>query len=316
MTDAVTVEAPAAGWCASPKLLGVSRKTNNTFFVRTVYPDAGLEELHTMVKLVCWLFVYDDALDYNDFKNMAPEREAYRNDAIRCIRDSMLGRDGYDKNPATIDSAYSLVQGFYEIGRGIREGLKNTDLCSWICDYLCDYVMAAAKLEEYADTEKIMDTDGYLDMRLDTSAIYPSIALCVLTDHIDLPRWILELEVTKKLMKLINIMGSIDNDMFSVKKELSLGHVDSLVPLLIYENSYSAQSGIDAAAALIRASYTEFCNLEHTLYDQVPPEHLDETRRLVQCWKDCRTGLANWHYASKRYYGISFGESQVISTTL
>ncbi|KAH8432873.1 terpene synthase family protein [Aspergillus melleus] len=169
--------------------------------------------------------------------------------------------------------------------------------------------MAAMKIQDSVDAEEIMGIDHYLDLRMDTSGIYPSLALNIFTDHINLPRWIFELEVTQRLMKLINIMASIDNDMFSFKKELDLGHIDSLVPLLVYENSYSTQSGIDAATSLIRASYTEFCNLEHALYGQVPDEHLDETRRLIQCWKNSRAGLANWHYASDRYYGNSFEES-------
>ncbi|PLB53967.1 terpenoid synthase [Aspergillus steynii IBT 23096] len=300
----------------SKKILEINQKAGIVYFAKLGYPEAGLEELCVAAKYIGWLFAFDDALDYDEFKHMKPERKHYGNEAIKCITESLFCRDRQNFDPGKFDSSCPLIKGFYEIGYEIGQELKNKDLINYIYYYICEYINAAVKSVDYVDAGEIVDIDSYMEIRMHTSGAYPVLALCVFTDHIDLPRWILELDITQELMKHVNIMISIDNDMFSLKKEFDLGHLDSLVPLLVYKNSCSAQSGIDAATALIRTSFHEICRLENELYILVPDEHLSETRRLIQAWKDFRSALARWNYSAPRYFGKVFEGTQEVTATL
>lgn len=140
------------------------------------------------------------ALDYDEFKDMAAARETYCTEAVNCVKQSMLAEDDIYRDLSSIAPVYKTACSFYEIGYEIRQKMKNgnslafsvmmlkmesdffcysANLQDWICHYITHYIDSAINLDTHNDTGEILEVDRYLDLRMHTCAICPSLVLYV-----------------------------------------------------------------------------------------------------------------------------------------
>ncbi|KAF5861661.1 hypothetical protein ETB97_012748 [Aspergillus alliaceus] len=237
-----------------------SHQIDAPFFVRTLYPEAGLKELYTLAKFYCWLFAWDDVVDYHEFKDQSQTREIYRSETITCIQKSLCSKHSY--NPVVLAPTYKMARGFYEIGREICEGVKNETVRHLIANSLCDYVNTVINVQASLDSGEVPSLDIYLDTRTMTSAI--SYAY-----HLDLPDWLLYDDLVRKLMKHANLFVSIGNDIISLRNEMTNGHVDNIVPLLMHHEGIEPQQAVARAVQMVTKSYMTLQDLESQINQAV-----------------------------------------------
>ncbi|KAJ5083113.1 terpenoid synthase [Penicillium argentinense] len=193
-----------------------------------------------------WLFAWDDAVDFGDFDEGYQQRELLRIETSNSIRKSLL--DEYTiEDPAHIAPNFALAQSFYMIGVQVRESTK-----------------LIVKLQNCFEKGVIFGIDEYMALRMDASAIYPTIALSLLSQDMDVPEWLLDHTLAKEMMRHINIMVSLDNDIVSARHEVELE------PRLLKIGA------------------------EHDIIDKV--------HAFLRCCKNERIGLINWLYTIKRYF--------------
>jgi hypothetical protein len=131
---------------------------------------------------------------------MAAARETYCTEAVNCVKQSMLAEDDIYRDLSSIAPVHKTACSFYEIGYEIRRKMKNgnslafsvmmlkmesdfffysANLQDWICHYITHYIDSAINLDTHNDTGEILEVDRYLDLRMHTCAICPSLVLYV-----------------------------------------------------------------------------------------------------------------------------------------
>ena len=83
-----------------------------------------------------------------------------------------------------------------------------------------------------------------------------------------LPTWVMQHPDMTELWRQVNLNMSLTNDLFSLKKEIKHGHVDSVVPVIMAEKGVTGQEAVNVRDAkfsiLIRAILLiQICTRRH-----------------------------------------------------
>ncbi|PYH91637.1 terpenoid synthase, partial [Aspergillus ellipticus CBS 707.79] len=180
---------------------------------------------------------------------------------------------------------FTIAQSFYEIGALIREGSEHVSIREFVCNTLCDYVTAAVKMENAFQGDVVQGLDEYLDNRMGSSCV----------QNIDIPAWFLDHPLAKEMMRHINVMVALDNDIVSAHRELHCKYVGNMVLLLVHHRGMTPQEAVDHCCQLIRDSSAAFGLLESEILNLAIQNDIVETATIfVESCKDVRIGLVNW----------------------
>ncbi|KAJ6135866.1 terpenoid synthase [Penicillium capsulatum] len=248
-----------------------NRGIDAVFFCRSVFPDAGLEDLKIAVIWLSWL------------DNQTDQMNQYRREMLSSIQWSLLGEGALDEDPALFAPTCRAAQAWYQIGVRIRHRVPSISERKFMFDTLRDYIVATIELQKKCDKAQILNIESYLPIRMDTSAVYPTISMYLygqldlgpnsilmkdhrLASHSHPPAWFLSHALVKEALRQINIIIALCNDIVSARHEIASGHVDNIIPLLVYHHDVSAQVAVDDAVQMMKTSYLEFQSLEVQLH--------------------------------------------------
>ncbi|KAL4806706.1 isoprenoid synthase domain-containing protein [Aspergillus unguis] len=271
---------------------------NGALFARAACPEASVSKSEIVGKYGAWVFAWDDPIDFGELDE--EQRELYRVESIEVIRRSLLSH--HDHGPAKVSPTFPLAQSFYEIGVQMREGPKLEPIRRLFCETLCDYVNGAIRVQNPYEDGRLLSLDEYLDIRIHSSGVYPTIAIALYAQDTEIPAWLLDHPVVKEMMKQTCIAVSLDNDTVSVCQELRVNHIDNMIPLSMYNKSLTPQEAVDYTSQLIHEAYASFRKLEPELLClAVDNDVLDAAQVFLDCCKNVRAGLVFWSYAVRRY---------------
>ena len=73
------------------------------------------------------------------------------------------------------------------------------------------------------------------------------------------------------------------------------GHVDNIIPLIMYHKGFDAQEAVDEAVQMIQKAYANFRSLENHLIELGRERDIEsEIETFLQGCKDCCIGLVQW----------------------
>ncbi|KAJ5380143.1 uncharacterized protein N7496_002571 [Penicillium cataractarum] len=120
------------------------------------------------------------------------------------------------------------------------------------------------------------------------------------------PVWFFSHELVKEALLQMSILISVYNDIVSVRHEIlpqKSGHIDNIIPLLIYHKGLTAQEATNFGVEIIQISYKSFRSFEPQLYALGQENNIaTEVDAFLQgCINFC-VGSLQWTYHANRYF--------------
>ncbi|KAJ5161073.1 isoprenoid synthase domain-containing protein [Penicillium capsulatum] len=310
-----TVEEAIDTWRRSCLRDPVSYKRNvaadGAYFTRTMNPGVTKPMMKIVGTLCSWVFAWDDILDFDEMDFGPEQRENFREETQQLMRESILGPVSTAEEAKSIAPTFDLVQTFYGIGASIRNGSKHVAVREFVCQTLCEYATAAVTMEAAFKQGRIQGLEEYLENRMGSSCVYGMIAISLFARDFEIPAWLLDHPWARELMKLVNLMVSLDNDIVSIHHEIACKHADNFVILLVHHRGMTPQEAVDHCCQIIRNSYIAFEDLRKKLLKHAAAYEIEDTARtFVECCLDVRIGIVNWTYYIPRYFDCQPSESK------
>lgn len=262
-------------------------------FAATWWPFESLEVLQIMVQTVVWLFLWDDEIDCHDsrYGNDFDPAQTYREYTLAFVAQSLgLSTSPIEMNEHHPDhSTNFLITSFQSIADAIahRDEAHRTRLYHEI-----EYFIRATETEQqqrlHADLASV---EEYMKYRMGTSAVYVLFAL------LEMPVGLLKDTTVSSEMRKIeseaNVIISISNDMFSLKKELAAGTPDSLIPIL-WQSNKSLSDAMATAMEMLYEARERFDEAETRLRRACPSSSMSDIEQFLTIAKTNCTGNIFW----------------------
>ncbi|CZR62301.1 uncharacterized protein PAC_12198 [Phialocephala subalpina] len=324
---------------SNEKKLAKLKNADFALFGSTWPPKAGFNELRIVTFLAIWLFLWDDELDEptGQHSNSFESTQKYRKETVRFIRSTMRLPEKslqWQDQPTGIFQFFSLY-GLQNIGQQIKSGVawslgvKYPPTASHpiiesfrvIGEALAEaytveqrenffedmrFYISSTEMEQKWHLEgeaRIPTLEDYLHSRMGTSAVRPCLAVIEFANGIrgryaattnEPSLTALSDEATKIVI--------IANDMLSLKKEIRVGVIDSLVPLLCLRFG-DVQNALREAQSDLAAAVDRFELEARTLLDEPNETRLsyEELRMFIEGARDCWIGNFSWSMRTGRY---------------
>ncbi|KAI0380854.1 terpenoid synthase [Hypomontagnella monticulosa] len=266
----------------------------HAFLGASWWPYPSFEALCIATHLGVWLFSWDDEIDSQEYSSMmqdADKSREFRSETIAYIQAS-LSPNKIPK-PSEI-STNPLITGFNRIAEAVVDTYDASQTETLLRE-LKRYIQMTEEEQTLKLKDYIPTIEEYLRCRMGTSAVGPSIAIHEYALGMRIPQDVMQSELMQRIWHETNMIISVTNDVFSLKKEIDQGEVDSLVPLLFLEQG-SVQSAVDQATDIVRSSIQRLDAAEQEIlerYSSMPALHSEIAEFIKSCKFAC-TGNLNW----------------------
>lgn len=149
-----------------------------------------------------------------------------------------------------------LVQSFDVIGSALRDCYDASQLRRF-CDEIARFMKASEAEQRGRLSGEIPTIEEYWAFRQGTSAVYITSAAGEYSMAAHLPPEVMDSGAMRALWDETNIIISITNDLLSLRKEIRLGCIDSIVPLT-FASTIDFQEAMSLSVAALRASKERF----------------------------------------------------------
>lgn len=223
-------------------------------FTALWWPDAPFERLEILSYLVIWLFTWDDEIDeptglYSDDFSGA---QRYRERTLRFVGDC-LGLTAVDED---FRPQNEIVQSFDVIGAALRDAYDRGQRQRFY-DEIARF-MACSEDEQRGRLQgHIPSLDEYWRFRLGTSAVYISSAVGEYAMGAPIPPAVVRSAPMQGVWDETNAIISVTNDLLSLRKEMKMDSIDSIVPLT-FASTNNVHQAISQSVAALRASKARF----------------------------------------------------------
>lgn len=284
-------------WFKDQRLRKKIEDLDAPLFAAMAYPETGREQLLTLAKFIAWYFPWDDAIDDGSLSHKPGQVSRYKDETIALVEQCLCSKNLQQRphpNPA--------IQSFWDLGVAIR--LKGTpETNQTLAKEQCSFITSSAQSQMEREFDEPVSVEQYLKRREENIAIYPLLGLIYYAYEFEVPAQFSHHK--NKHMKImwteLARMGTMGNDMLSVRRELMHGQFESLVPLLMFHEHLGPQVAMERAARMLHESYNRFNDAEQLLYAEVDSDSLDITKSFVQACKDLIMCNLHWSYGLKRY---------------
>ncbi|KAI0124155.1 isoprenoid synthase domain-containing protein [Xylariales sp. AK1849] len=288
------------------KHLAHARASAFSLFAAAWFPDADLERLQFCTIYAIFLFFWDDAVDREsgsyqpDVANSIELGSKHRSEATAYLK-YHLGflAEGTPEPPYTNPH----LELFAKSAKILRRKAAQDTVVRFLdeVNYYIDYCQWE---QEDRLAGKFPSLDTYWAMRLGTSSVYTFCAFAPYMIDVSLPQDLLNSPEVRACWVEINKNVVFENDILSLKKEITDGAIISLVPITMNESKQSLNEAVettvkefgaccnrfDEAAAKLRRKATEF---DSTVQK--------ETDRLIKCYETMQWGCYHWSMQTGRY---------------
>ena len=221
---------------------------------------------------------------------------------------------------------------FDAIGLALQTGQSQGALRRYAND-MYSYVHSVCSHQESREMG-FSTLEDYYTLRVLTIGAYPCLTMMEWAYGLDILEEVYEHEAIKVIFREVAVSSFLTNDIFSIRKEIAQGDLDSVVPIMIYHYRYSPQAAVDFAVKELQRSFDEFVAAEERILNALPniwdgsrtkeklmktgsrsgkeerPRQLmgeiyeklvEDTKMLVQGCKDVMIGGLCWAAETERY---------------
>ncbi|KAF3070671.1 hypothetical protein GL218_00238 [Daldinia childiae] len=200
------VELWRSRWINDATSLKRNRIVNSCLFARGIAPKATFDELVTVAKYQAWLFYWDDAYDFGDFDDKYEEIVAHQKQTIELLRESLFNEHPSSIDPVAIAPDYLTAQSIHEWGVIVGEKSVSSSLKNWFFKVLINFITATFHLQSEFDKGSILDLETYWKIRMDSSAVFPTLGMVLFADQVAFPLWFFDHTLVQKAAELSNII--------------------------------------------------------------------------------------------------------------
>lgn len=223
-------------------------------FTALWWPHVRFEKLKTLTYLVIWLFTWDDEIDEptgayaSDFDGA----QTYREHTLRFV--------GKCLGVATVETELRplnrIIQSFDIIGASLRSSY-DFEQRQRFYDTISHFMEASEAEQRFRLEGQVPTLEQYWEFRLGTSAVYISSAAAEFSMSAKLPSEVMSCKDMGIIWDETNFIISITNDLASLKKEMRLDCMDSIVPLT-FAMTTDIQAAISKSLEALRKSKKRF----------------------------------------------------------
>ncbi|MBW4645448.1 MAG: terpene synthase family protein [Goleter apudmare HA4340-LM2] len=264
------------------------RKSKFHSLAASTYPNCQVEELKIANDIIGLLFVWDDQCDISDLGKQPEIVNTYCNRFIEILNGAKLT---HKDTPLTY--ALSDVR-----KRIIKSG--NLTFFHHFVHSFEDYFNGCIEEANNRLNINIPTLENYIKIRSSVSAVALCLNLIEFCDWVKIPYILRNNEVFKKInQKAINIIAW-SNDILSVQREISTGHVHNLVLILHYQQKLPLEKAIRFAVEMHDEEVRELINLEK----QIPSVGIEvdgEISKYISGLHSWISGHIDWYSHSGRY---------------
>ncbi len=260
------------------------------------YPQASLERLIPLSRLLMWFFPYDDFL--------GPQPLAELHETSRKAVAILAGE------PVVIDNdimqqlkVFSSEIAIYAIPHWHKRFINN----------MADYFSAVEEELQYNFKKNLLypGREQYMALRLRTSAVFPLVDLLeIATDRI-LPDAVLNHPSIHRLIVLANRLMAWFNDCISSKREHGIESTN-LVLIIQHETKCTLEEALVATIEQHDQDIEEFMHIRSSLPDFVDLQAAVET--FIQGLEWMIAGHGQWYSYTRRY--AETGQDRIAETEL
>jgi len=279
-------------------------------FTALWWPDATLERLEILAYLVIWLFTWDDEIDEptGAFSTDFAGAQAYRERTLRFVghclglNDTSSSSSGEDKHEGALRPQNEIVQSFDVIGAALRASY-NWSQCQRFHDEMARFMAASEDEQAGRLTGHIPSLDEYWRFRLGTSAVYIGSAAGEYSISSCIPDTLMRSDAAMQaIWDETNVIISITNDLLSLRKEMQLDCIDSIVPLL-FASTGDVQRAISEAVGSLRAARERFDKAaEELMARRYEDEEIrSQVEQFIEVQRSNCVGNLVWSLETLRY---------------
>jgi hypothetical protein len=230
-------------------------------FTALWWPDAPFEQLQILAYLVIWLFTWDDEIDEptGSYSEDFDGAQTYRANTLRYVGSCL----GLMSDEPSSRARNQIVQSFDVIGSALRASY-NVRQCQRFYDEIARFMVASETEQRARLRGDIPTLKEYWKFRLGTSAVYIGSAAGEYSMSSQISSDVMNCSSMQAVWDETNVIISITNDLLSLRKEMQLGCIDSIVPLT-FASTNNIQQAISESVAALRASKERFDEAARTL---------------------------------------------------
>ncbi|RYP85752.1 hypothetical protein DL769_000926 [Monosporascus sp. CRB-8-3] len=268
-------------------------------FTALWWPDARFEELKTLTYLVIWLFTWDDEIDEptGAFSGDFDGAQTYREHTLQFVGDCL----GLVPVESDFRPLNRIVQSFDIIGSTLRASY-DVEQCRRFYDAVARFMEASEIEQRFRLKGQIPTLEEYWAFRLGTSAVYIGSAAGEFSMSSQLPSEVMRCKYMEAIWDETNLIISITNDLVSLKKEMRLDCIDSIVPLT-FALTNNIQKAISESLAALKSSKERFNEAAKALLSgQAEDEEMyQRVNRFIEVQKSNCVGNLIWSLETQRY---------------
>ncbi|KAI0002390.1 isoprenoid synthase domain-containing protein [Xylariaceae sp. FL0662B] len=311
--SATGISAPVSSFYGSNlSLSGAKRQRLESadfgLFTALGWPEASLERFETLASLVIWLFAWDDEIDEptGAYSENMSGAQTYREQTLRFVENCMglipHGTGG-------LRPQNGIVQSFDVVGAALRANYDASQLQRFRNEI--GRFMEQSEVEQRGRLRgDVASIEEYWAFRLGTSAVYIGSAAGEYSIAARLPSAVMDGHAMRALWDETNVIISITNDLLSLRKEISLDCIDSIVPLT-FTSTNDLQEAMALSVAALRTSKERFDEAAKVLLAGIGErqEVYRQVLKFIQVQRSNCVGNLVWSLETQRY-GVSGSENK------
>ncbi|KAH7079800.1 isoprenoid synthase domain-containing protein [Paraphoma chrysanthemicola] len=283
------------------KLRAKQRKTDAPFLSAHFWPRVPTDRLAVLNSFCLWAFIWDDEIDCGSLTYDDEGRvDAYCDNAIAYIRSVM--QPDLNVTPP-VHGIFHNSGCFSEIGAAMQTGQTLADRDRFI-QSIVRFINTVRRSHDKQIAGDIDSVEAYMKRRVITSSIETFVHTLVWAYDLSMPAWIWEHEATKVILWETEAAIALYNDIASLKKELDGGEVDSIVPILVYNEDITAQEAVNKTVHMLASGFGEFRSAADRLRAAVSNDDI-KVKSDVDTWiegcVDLILGNMAWSLKTERY---------------
>lgn len=285
------------------KALAISKKADFGLFGATEWPYASYERCRIACLFCAWVFTWDDEID-SSLGSMGDDLESaqtYRFETIQFIKES-LGLAPRSPTPP----ANKIIRNFEVVGQALREAYTPAQRRRFFAEV--DRFMAGTEDEQRRRlcSRDLPTLDQFWEYRLGSSAVNICTSLIEYSfGDMALPDGVWEDEDMKTILRNTNIHLSGLNDLYSLKKEVAINAVESLIPILLANgHAQTVPQAVDIVAQYVADRSAELDACAASLIERWgggDEKLAADLRRFVDNCRCMCTGNRTWSLSTGRY---------------
>jgi hypothetical protein len=216
---------------------------------------------------------------------------------------------GEDNHGDALRPQNEIVQSFDVIGSALRASY-NRNQCQRFHDEMARFMAASEDEQAGRLTGHIPSLDEYWRFRLGTSAVYIGSAAGEYSISSRIPDTLMRSDAAMQaIWDETNVIISITNDLLSLRKEMQLDCIDSIVPL-VFASTGDVQRAVSEAVGALRAARERFdAAADELLARRYEDEEIrSQVDQFIEVQRSNCVGNLVWRWASPSFLGPGSGQ--------